>query len=153
MREEHILRKKNLDHVELFYENPHGILDGDPQEPGFYLSTLWSPANYGAAGLNAARQLVTARNAEEMQHFSALVIPLPGTSLVLWTVRNITEYKKALETMTAQQLELEKLTYVDHLTQVYNRAALDERLELEYKRWKRYGYNLGIAIIDIDHLL
>ena len=73
MREEHILRKKNLDHVEVFYENPHGILDGDPQEPGFYLSTLWSPANYGAAGLNAARQLVTARNAEEMQHFSGQI--------------------------------------------------------------------------------
>ncbi|MFM2482477.1 diguanylate cyclase [Celerinatantimonas sp. YJH-8] len=41
--------------------------------------------------------------------------------------------------------------FIDSLTQVYNRNALDERMELEYKRWRRYGYQLAIAIIDIDH--
>ncbi|MFM2485835.1 diguanylate cyclase [Celerinatantimonas yamalensis] len=41
--------------------------------------------------------------------------------------------------------------FIDTLTQIYNRCALDERMELEYKRWRRYGYDLGIAIIDLDH--
>lgn len=44
-----------------------------------------------------------------------------------------------------------KQLFIDTLTQIYNRCALDERMELEYKRWKRYGYDLGIAIIDLDH--
>ena len=69
VREEHILRKKNLDHVETYYENPHGILEGNPQEEGYYLSTHWSPSTYGAAGLNAARQLVRAQNAKEAQQY------------------------------------------------------------------------------------
>ena len=54
------------------------------------------------------------------------------------------EYKKRL---TIQKHKL----FLDSLTQVHNRAALDERLELEYKRWLRYGTPLCLAIIDIDH--
>lgn len=53
------------------------------------------------------------------------------------------EYKKRM----AQQKH--KLL-LDSLTQVYNRAALDERLDLEFKRWQRYQSPLGLAIIDID---
>lgn len=54
------------------------------------------------------------------------------------------EYKKRM----AQQKH--KLL-LDSLTQVFNRAAFDERLELEYKRWLRYQTPLCLAIIDIDH--
>ncbi len=54
------------------------------------------------------------------------------------------EYKKRL---TIQKHKL----FLDSLTQVHNRAALDERLELEYKRWLRYDTPLCLAIIDIDH--
>ncbi len=54
------------------------------------------------------------------------------------------EYKKRL---SAQKHKL----FLDSLTQVYNRAALDERLELEYKRWQRYDNPLCLAIVDIDH--
>lgn len=54
------------------------------------------------------------------------------------------EYKKRL---TIQKHKL----FLDSLTQVHNRAALDERLEQEYRRWLRYGAPLCIAIIDIDH--
>ncbi|UPW17167.1 GGDEF domain-containing protein [Agarivorans sp. TSD2052] len=74
-----------------------------------------------------------------------LLEQLNGVELKLRLVREEThEYKKRLN---AHKHKL----FIDSLTQVYNRAALDERLELEYKRWKRYGYNLGMAIIDIDH--
>ncbi|MEH8196351.1 GGDEF domain-containing protein [Aeromonas allosaccharophila] len=54
------------------------------------------------------------------------------------------EYKKRL---TIQKHKL----FLDSLTQVHNRAALDERLEQEYKRWLRYRTPLCMAIIDIDH--
>ena len=54
------------------------------------------------------------------------------------------EYKKRM----AQQKH--KLL-LDSLTQVFNRAAFDERVDLEYKRWLRYQTPLCLAIVDIDH--
>ncbi|MBL1378318.1 GGDEF domain-containing protein [Zobellella iuensis] len=44
----------------------------------------------------------------------------------------------------------EKL-FIDNLTQIYNRAAMDERLEVEYRRWLRYQEPLCIALLDIDY--
>ena len=87
---------------------------------------------------------------QQVQHFSALVIPLPNTSLVLWTVRNITEYKRALDKLALQQLELERLTYIDHLTQMYNRYALDVLLPeaIELAKLKLIGS--AVLMIDID---
>ncbi|WP_017223059.1 GGDEF domain-containing protein [Moritella dasanensis] len=49
--------------------------------------------------------------------------------------------------LEAQQHKL----YLDSLTQVYNRTALDERFKLEFKRWQRYQTNTTVAMIDIDH--
>ncbi len=40
---------------------------------------------------------------------------------------------------------------VDPLTGLPNRAALDERLELEVARWQRYGGDLLLAVLDVDH--
>jgi diguanylate cyclase len=39
----------------------------------------------------------------------------------------------------------------DPLTGLPNRAAWDERLALEMARWQRYGGELLVAIVDIDH--
>ena len=40
---------------------------------------------------------------------------------------------------------------VDPLTGLPNRAGWSERLELEMARWKRYGGELLLAVLDIDH--
>ncbi|KLN66143.1 sensor domain-containing diguanylate cyclase [Vibrio sp. VPAP30] len=87
---------------------------------------------------------------QQVQHFSALVIPLPNTSLVLWTVRNITEYKRALDRLAHQQIELERLTYIDHLSQMYNRYALDALLPeaIELAKLKLIGS--AVLMIDVD---
>ncbi len=39
----------------------------------------------------------------------------------------------------------------DPLTGLPNRAAWSERLELEVARWQRYGGDLLLAVLDIDH--
>ncbi|MNO66988.1 Response regulator PleD [compost metagenome] len=39
----------------------------------------------------------------------------------------------------------------DPLTGLPNRAALDERLEQEVARWQRYGGELLLAVLDVDH--
>lgn len=40
---------------------------------------------------------------------------------------------------------------IDPLTGLPNRAGWGERLELEVARWKRYGGELALAVLDIDH--
>lgn len=40
---------------------------------------------------------------------------------------------------------------LDPLTKVYNRVALDDRLEHEYRCWLRYQTPFCLAMIDIDH--
>jgi len=53
-RTETIRRKKQPDVTVTFYENDHGVLDGDPLVEGHYLATRWAPSRSGAASLNAA---------------------------------------------------------------------------------------------------
>ncbi|MGE8496878.1 MAG: GGDEF domain-containing protein [Pseudomonas sp.] len=40
---------------------------------------------------------------------------------------------------------------LDPLTGLPNRAAWSERLDLELSRWQRYGGDLLLAVVDIDH--
>lgn len=47
--------------------------------------------------------------------------------------------------------ELEVLHVTDKLTSVYNRVKIDEILESEIKKAKRYGSGFSIILIDIDH--
>lgn len=39
----------------------------------------------------------------------------------------------------------------DCLTELPNRAAWDERLQLDVARWQRYGGDLLLAVLDVDH--
>lgn len=84
------------------------------------------------------------------QHFSALVIPLPGTDMVLWTVRNISDYKYTVEKLAQHQLELEHLTHMDHLTQVYNRYAMDSLLPQALEIARLDKVSAALLMIDID---
>ncbi|MEN8114155.1 MAG: penicillin acylase family protein [Actinomycetota bacterium] len=67
VRRERILVKKGDPIDEVFYENVHGTLDGDPSDEGFYLSTRWAPSDSGAASLNAMTDLWNVRTVEEAQ--------------------------------------------------------------------------------------
>lgn len=51
-----------------------------------------------------------------------------------------------------QHLEAQRQkALLDPLTGLPNRAAWSERLELEQARWQRYGGELLVAVLDIDH--
>jgi penicillin amidase len=64
-RRETILRKGGAPVEVVFHENDHGALDGDPSEPGLYLTTLWSTSSSGAASLMAALDIPEARTVQE----------------------------------------------------------------------------------------
>ncbi len=64
-RAETIKRKGGQDVEAVFYETEHGVIDGDPTQDGFYLSTRWAPGDSGAASLISAHRMWTARTVED----------------------------------------------------------------------------------------
>lgn len=47
--------------------------------------------------------------------------------------------------------ELERLSTIDHLTEAFNRSKIDELVQREIERSRRYQRDMSIIIIDIDH--
>ena len=64
-RKEVIQRKKKEAVEVIFYENEHGLLDGDPHQEGIYLSTRWAAAESGATSLSALLRMGQARSVAE----------------------------------------------------------------------------------------
>lgn len=57
------------------------------------------------------------------------------------------------ESRVLQQIlqEEQRMAMIDALTGIPNRAAYDDRIELEFKRWKRHRHAISILAWDIDH--
>ena len=69
-----IIKRKKKPPVEItFYENDHGVLDGNPFDEGYYLTTRWTTASFGAESLNQAFKMWNATTVEEgMNHLGRL---------------------------------------------------------------------------------
>jgi diguanylate cyclase (GGDEF)-like protein len=50
-----------------------------------------------------------------------------------------------------QMKTLEKLSFTDRLTGLYNRYKIDELLEYQLEQASRYNKNFGVIFIDVDH--
>jgi diguanylate cyclase (GGDEF)-like protein len=59
--------------------------------------------------------------------------------------------KVLLDELDKKNKELTELSITDGLTGLFNHRFIQERLEFEFKRAKRYGGNLSCLMIDIDH--
>jgi penicillin amidase len=64
-RTETIKRKKGSPVDVTFYENDHGVLEGNPNTEGHYLATRWASADSGARSLNAFQGMWEAKSVEE----------------------------------------------------------------------------------------
>lgn len=64
-REEIIQRKKKGAQTVVFYENKHGVLLGDPNESGYYLSVKWSGEGGGAISIQQGLSLNSVTTVEE----------------------------------------------------------------------------------------
>ncbi|WP_210398165.1 sensor domain-containing diguanylate cyclase [Motiliproteus sediminis] len=64
-----------------------------------------------------------------------------GSAILL---RDITEEKKL-------ENQLRELSTTDALTKLYNRRHLDETLDVELKRARRYKLDLSVLMFDVDH--
>jgi diguanylate cyclase (GGDEF)-like protein len=62
------------------------------------------------------------------------------------------ELNRTLESQVAERTsELQRVASTDMLTGLHNRRKLDEVLTYEIERVHRYGGELSIALLDIDH--
>jgi len=66
-------------------------------------------------------------------------------------VGRVTSLEQAASGLRQCLEEQRQLALVDTLTELPNRAAWDERLEVEVARWQRYGGELLLAVLDVDH--
>jgi penicillin amidase len=61
-----VIQRKKKEPVEItFYENDHGVLDGDPQREGYYLATRWAAADSGATSYCQILDMWHVRTVEE----------------------------------------------------------------------------------------
>jgi penicillin G amidase len=68
-RKEIIRRKKKDPVTVIFYENDHGVLEGDPSQEGYYLTTAWASAFSGGETLNNAMELFQMETVEQGMKF------------------------------------------------------------------------------------
>ncbi|MEK0361882.1 GGDEF domain-containing protein [Pseudomonas sp. CBC3] len=66
-------------------------------------------------------------------------------------VGRVASLEQAASTMRDRLEEQRQIALRDPLTELPNRAAWDERLELEVARQQRYGGQLLLAVLDVDH--
>lgn len=64
-REEIIKRKKKDPVKVVFFENKHGILEGNPNRDGYYITTAWAPAFSGAVTFDSIIRILDAKTVTE----------------------------------------------------------------------------------------
>ena len=87
---------------------------------------------------------------------TSLITILFAVAIVITMYRiNIDRARKEnirLEGMVAERTkEIERLSKTDTLTQLWNRGGLEERMEIEFGRARRYAHELAFLVIDLDH--
>jgi len=62
----------------------------------------------------------------------------------------IRELERESHSLHISLQEKQRLAMIDALTGIPNRAAYDDRIEQEFRRWKRFGRTISILAWDID---
>jgi len=110
------------------------------------LLLLIDAAPYAA---NKQKLLVTAMATSGAAILFALFV---AYTIYRYTAEQSREEKERLEKMVKERtLEIELLSKTDALTGLWNRGYLEEMLNMEFKRARRYGHAFAILIIDLDH--
>ncbi|SDJ03804.1 diguanylate cyclase (GGDEF) domain-containing protein [Ferrimonas sediminum] len=94
--------------------------------------------------LTFIRQQLSKRDNQDQQEFMAMKQSMQKMQAEISALASeAASYKDKL-------IEQQRLNQVDALTQLPNRAALDEQLKRSYRQFKRYGHDLWVTVADID---
>ncbi len=83
--------------------------------------------------------LLFSRNEDSFTLYERRILEVIGSQLAL-TIRNAQLYQ-----------QMEQLAIKDGLTGLYNRRYFEEQLATIYREVERYGYELSVIMMDIDH--
>lgn len=81
----------------------------------------------------------------------ALASTARGTEQLSRVLSVITQELGAPLRMVAMVEEVQRLASEDELTRLLNRRAFVSQMTLEIARCRRYGYPLGVVMLDVDH--
>lgn len=83
----------------------------------------------------------------------ALLFALFTSRLIYYTaIEQSRKEKERLEHLVSVRTkEIELLSQTDALTGLWNRRHLEESLDVEFKRARRYNHDMSIMMIDLDH--
>jgi diguanylate cyclase (GGDEF)-like protein/PAS domain S-box-containing protein len=83
--------------------------------------------------------------------FVSNVYIVGSEKVIQCNIRDITEYKQAIDAILKSEALLREQSVRDHLTGLYNRRYMEESLDRELLRTTRKELNLGVIMLDIDH--
>lgn len=93
--------------------------------------------------------VLTAAGTSALTIFMALFI---AYSIYRVNLEQAKKENRRLEQMVKERTEeIEMLSNTDGLTGLWNRRHLEETLKQEFMRASRYGHNLTVMILDLDH--
>lgn len=98
---------------------------------------------------NEQRLLVTALSTAGIAILFALFI---ARAIYFSAINRSRDEKERLEGLVKERThEIELLSKTDALTGLWNRGHLEEMMEREFKRARRYQHDMAIFVIDLDH--
>ncbi len=102
--------------------------------------------------LTGSATLETAVEALRAGVYDYLTKPLESVDTFEISLTRALEHQRLLKENARLFAEVQDLAVTDSLTGVYNRRKLDETLELEVERSKRYNRPLSAIMIDLDQM-
>jgi len=106
---------------------------------------------YGHRG-ETEREEIALADGRVVDRYSAPVIGGSGTYFGrVWYFRDITERKRHEAEINRLQQQLRDQAVRDPLTGLHNRRYLDETMDRELARAKRYRHPIGLVMCDLDH--
>ncbi len=77
-------------------------------------------------------------------------VQFQGAPARVTAVRDLSERKRVETQLREANQRLEQIARTDELTQLFNRRAFNEQLEMELERAQRYQMPLSLLLLDID---
>jgi len=88
--------------------------------------------------------------------FAGVVTALVMGAYIAWETRNVRLAAKHAEELNAElmrkEIELGRMATLDELTRLQTVRAFDNTLRLEFERKRRYGRDLSLLLLDIEHV-
>lgn len=122
--------------------------------------TITDKNNYKDMKLLFLIDASTYTNHENQLLKTALITSVVALFFALFAARNIyysaiersRKEKERLEMLVRERTkEIEILSKTDSLTGLWNRRHLEETLNMEFKRSRRYGFDFTIMLLDLDY--